>query len=110
MKGIVINLPFPKQWRTIGITLFPFIFINKKFKNKPYLINHENIHIQQQLEWLILPFYLVYIGHFLYNFLILKMNYNRSYINICFEKEAYSNECKFEYLSNTPFKFFRKGW
>jgi hypothetical protein len=40
-----------------GITLFPFIFVQRKedSKNK-ILINHETIHIRQQLELLIVRF------------------------------------------------------
>lgn len=45
-----------------GITLFPFIFLKRKdmLENK-VLINHEKIHLRQQIELLIVPFYAFYI-------------------------------------------------
>lgn len=35
---------FLKNTGYIGITIFPFIFIGKQYKNRPNLINHERIH------------------------------------------------------------------
>ena len=44
-----------------GLTIFPFIFLKvNDFKDDYVLINHEKIHLKQQLEILIIPFYLVY--------------------------------------------------
>ena len=88
-----------------GIALFPFIIINSglSLERQRVLINHERIHIRQQIELLIIPFYVFY----LLNYLINRVKYNShdlAYRNIIFEKEAFKQESNFEYLSS------RKLW
>ena len=108
----IVLLPFPSSWKTIGVTIYPFIFLSRSVYQRmsPYrqlvLINHESIHIQQQKEWLFLPFFVVYLFHFLYNYFIKGMDYNTAYINICFEKEAYSHQYDLNYLKHRKFQFF----
>ena len=43
-----------KKYR--GITLWPFIVLNKHEKGKEALLNHERIHLRQQIELLVIPF------------------------------------------------------
>ena len=96
----VIHLPVLK---VDGMALFPFILVRKAgHKTDPRLINHEKIHLAQQLELLILPFYLLYQLHYLVN-LIRYRKHDRAYRNIVFEKEAYAMESCPEYLKNRPF-------
>lgn len=81
-----------------GITVFPFIFIQKNLRDTTEvntIINHETIHIQQQLETLIIPFYIHYILNFLFNILTKK---SEPYRNLQAEKEAYKNEKNLDYL------------
>jgi hypothetical protein len=86
------------------MALFPFILIKRRqdFFNDQ-LVRHEQIHIRQQLELLILPFYLLYLIHYLVNFCIY-FNHDKAYRNIVFEKEAYQNDQNVMYLSN------RRAW
>ena len=50
-----------------GITLYPFVFLKTKtMKHDTVLLNHEKIHLKQQLELLILPFYLWYVLEFVF--------------------------------------------
>ncbi len=81
-------------FRVGGITLFPFIIIRRPLKK---LINHETIHIYQQLELLVIPFYLLYILMYLYN-IVKYRNVFEAYMNIPFEKEAYANENNYTYI------------
>lgn len=85
-----------------GITLFPFIILQSKalLQDKTF-VNHEHIHLRQQLEMLILPFYLFYLIHYGINLLKYK-NHDTAYRNIVFEKEAYQNEDKLDYLAKRP--------
>jgi len=56
MKGIQVSL---KWLPYTGMALFPFILIKKKdLPVGDVLINHERIHLQQQLELLLIPFYI----------------------------------------------------
>ena len=60
-------------------------------------MNHEKIHLRQQLELLILPFYIFYTIEFLVR-LIQYKNWYLAYKNLSFEREAYYNEFNLNYL------------
>jgi len=91
-----------------GITLYPFIILrDKSFKDDVVLVNHEKIHLKQQLELLILPFYLWYMLEFLIRLLIYR-HWNLAYRNISFEREAYAKENDLNYLKLRPFWSFLK--
>lgn len=91
-----------------GITLFPFIILRKKELSKdPVFMNHEKIHIRQQLEFLILPFFIWYLAEYIFYYLKFRNAY-LAYRNISFEKECYKNEHNLNYLQNRkPFSFFK---
>lgn len=80
-----------------AITLFPFIFLRRGGAENDILINHERIHLRQQIELLILPFYVWYIIEYLLK-LIIYRNHEKAYKNICFEREAYRNDEDLDYL------------
>ncbi len=72
-----------------AITLYPFILLSKEANEKDkILINHEKIHLKQQIELLILPFYIWYLIEYFF----------RGYMGISFEKEAYANDHNLDYL------------
>ena len=101
MFVIVSRYLIPKGFR--GITLFPFIIVlQSDLKQNPVIINHEKIHIRQQLEMLILPFFIWYGIEFLVRIVICK-DKNKAYRNISFEREAYENEKDLNYLQQRPF-------
>lgn len=56
------------------------------------------IHIRQQLELLIFPFYIIYLINYLVN-LFIYFKHDTAYRNIVFEKEAYAKEKDLLYLS-----------
>ena len=86
-----------------GLTLFPFVLLKyNKLKTDYVLINHERIHLRQQLELLILPFYVLYLLEFLVR-LCQYENWHLAYRNISFEREAYSKEKDLEYLKSRSF-------
>lgn len=72
-------------------------------------MNHEEIHLQQQKELLVLPFYILYIGNYLFN-LAKYREHHRAYLNICFEREAYENEYNLQYLPKRRFWAFWRYW
>ncbi len=86
-----------------GMTLFPIILIrNKKLLEDKEFINHEQIHLRQQLELMVIPFYLIYLTHYLINRIKYK-SHDKAYRNICFEREAYANANNLTYLKNRKF-------
>ncbi len=62
-------------------------------------MNHERIHLRQQLELLVLPFYIWYGVEYLLRLLQYK-DRHKAYRNIGFEREAYANEANLEYLKD----------
>lgn len=103
---IVAKYLIPKGYR--GLALFPFVFVKHSLdKENPIFINHERIHLRQQLELLVIPFFLWYFLEFLVRFIQYK-NWNLAYRNISFEREAYSNEKDLGYLKRRSFWSFLK--
>ncbi|MDT0675609.1 hypothetical protein [Autumnicola musiva] len=91
-----------------GVSLWPFIIVKYSgYKGDEIFINHEKIHLRQQLELLIIPFYLWYTAEFLIRCLQYKNAY-KAYRNISFEKEAYQQEKDFSYLSRRNIWSFLK--
>lgn len=85
--------------RVAAMAIYPFILIQKAaYKKEAVLVNHEKIHHRQQLELLVVPFYLFYLLHYLYNLLKYR-KHQEAYSNISFEKEAYAQEQNLSYLS-----------
>jgi hypothetical protein len=78
----------------IGITLCPFGIYYRNFISEKTL-NHENIHWQQQLEMLIIFFYLWYGIEWLIRKIFVKGD---AYRNLSFEREAYQNDHNEDYL------------
>lgn len=90
----IVRIPF---MRPHGLAIFPFLFVKYKKPSK-VLINHERIHFRQQLEMLILPFYICYILEYLIHRLKGKTSH-QAYMSISFEREAYANDDDLGYLS-----------
>ena len=83
---------------TYGMTLWPFILVREShLRRDPVLINHERIHLRQQLQLLIIPFYLWYGIEFGLRWLKYG-NRKKAYSNLSMEREAYANETDLDYL------------
>lgn len=90
----------------LGLTIFPFIVLKDiALRSSRILINHEKIHLRQQLELLIVPFFVLYGLEFLYR-LIQYKNWGLAYLNLSFEREAYTNEKDLNYLKSRSFLNF----
>ncbi|MCM4167037.1 hypothetical protein KCTC52924_01894 [Arenibacter antarcticus] len=95
----------------VGLSLWPFIILkNPALKNDAVLINHEKIHLKQQRELLVLPFYMLYLLEGVVRFFIYFDVYT-AYRNISFEREAYQNESNLYYLQERrPYSFIKYLW
>ncbi len=89
-----------------AMAIFPFILIHRSaIPVSEKLLNHERIHLQQQLELLIIPFYIWYGLEYLFYYIKFR-NHHKAYRSIRFEKEAYTNEMNLTYLKNRkPFNY-----
>lgn len=86
-----------------AIALWPFILVKQEaLKNDSFFMNHEKIHLRQQLEMLIIPFYLWYVLEFFVRYLQYK-DRRKAYLNISFEREAYTHEKDLDYLKKRSF-------
>ena len=98
---IVSKYLIPKGYR--GMTVFPFVILRENdAKQDAVLVNHENIHIRQQMELLVLPFFIWYFVEYLFR-LIQYRKHRMAYRNISFEREAYANEKDLNYLQKRSF-------
>jgi|LauGreDrversion4_2_1035121.scaffolds.fasta_scaffold02896_23 hypothetical protein len=84
-----------------AMALFPFILMPKSTIVDDELLNHERIHLRQQLELLVIPFYVWYL-------IELK---RKGYYGVCFEREAYLNDGDMRYLKKRkPYSFLKYRW
>lgn len=97
----------PKEF--IGLTLWPIIILkNEDLKENEVLLNHERIHLKQQLELGIIPFYIWYLIEWIIGLLVYRGNTYKAYRNISFEQEAYDREADFDFMQNRkPFNFLK---
>lgn len=105
---IVIVIPLLLRKKFLGVSLWPFIVLrNKELVEDKVLMNHERIHLRQQVELLVIPFFLWYGIEFVFR-IIQYQNHHLAYRNISFEREAYKNEKDLEYLMKRSFYKFLK--
>lgn len=91
-----------------GVSIWPFVILKDKITARdPVFINHEKIHLKQQLELLILPFYIWYLAEFFIKYLQYR-DFYLAYRNISFEREAYANEKDLHFTGKRKFWNFRK--
>jgi len=95
MKKVYSNIIPPSSMK--AVTLWPLLFIHYDVKFTLTDERHEEIHGRQQLECLIVLFYLLY-GLFYLIGLVCYRSHKMAYRNIPFESEAYMNERKPTYL------------
>ena len=100
MKGWLIVA----SWLNVNaMALFPVILLRSDaMRNDEVLLNHERIHLRQQLELLVLPFYVFYLLNYLVN-LIRYRNHHEAYMGISFEREAYKMEADLAYLNRRKY-------
>jgi len=81
-----------------GMALFPFILI--KYPNDREdvrLLRHEQIHLRQQAELLVVPFYAWYLLEYLWH-RFRGLGHLGAYMRISFEREAYRHDHDPQYL------------
>lgn len=86
-----------------AIVIWPFVFVRGSREFVGTLKRHEEIHVRQQLEMLVIPFFVVYGCYYLWNRFVLKMTPRRAYLMIPFEREAFKNQRNEGYLKNRSF-------
>ncbi len=100
---ILIHVP---RLNVEGMALFPFVLV-RPARPDAVLLNHERIHLRQQVELGLVPFYVWYLLEYLYWRIRLRQHF-AAYLAISFEREAYANEANLTYLSRRPVWAFRR--
>lgn len=94
----------------MAITLWPLIILqHRESELDEKLVRHERIHLRQQIELLLVGFYLVYIAEFVIHLLRSRDRY-LAYRSIGFEQEAYAHEDRSDYLKNRKLWAWRSFW
>ncbi len=96
----------------LAMALWPFvIYKDKKTSENAVIRNHEKIHHRQQIELLILPFYIWYFIEYWVGMFKCNFKHEIAYRNISFEMEAYDQERNMDYLKHRPYfsswKYFK---
>ena len=81
-----------------GLTLWPCLFVDGKAMKNREVLWHERIHLAQQAEAGVLPFYVFYATEMLAR--LLTGDGENSYVNLSFEREAYEHEDEGSYLKS----------
>ncbi len=99
VSQVLLNLLTLNNKRVTGMALWPFIFLkDKETRRNNTIVNHEKIHHRQQLELLIIPYYIWYFIEYWTAMFRNKFKHHISYMSVSFEKEAYANQDNLEYL------------
>ena len=85
----------------LAMCIFPFIFVRKDARAiKTTDINHETIHGKQQIEMLLVLFFVWYGIEWFVRLVAYGFDGHLAYKNISFEQEAYLHEDDLIYLNN----------
>ncbi len=94
---VIYNNTIPFKWY-LAINLFGILFARKEYKPlDKYTINHEAIHTAQMKELGYIGFYIIYLLEWFMR-IIQYESFHKAYRNISFEKEAYNNEKRLDYI------------
>lgn len=101
----IIKCPLMRKGWTLNF--FGLFLTRNPEQITPRIINHELIHTAQMRELFWIPFYIVYALEWIGRFVCCG-NAGKAYRTISFEKEAYKNDQKPNYLSSRiPFNQWR---
>lgn len=92
---------------TRAVAIFPVIFLrHRDFRAYNHLVLHERIHRRQQMEMLVIPWYLWYFIE--YGIHRIRLCKYMAYKRISFEMEAFLNEGEENYLKKRKLYSFIK--
>lgn len=82
----------------VAMALCPFILVrDRQSLQSRVLMQHEQIHIAQQIEMLIIPFYIAYLLFYIW-YRLRGCRHHEAYMSIPFEREAYQYEGDHDYM------------
>ncbi len=101
VSRLLLDILTFRNRKVSAMALWPFIiFADKASRHNAVMMNHEKIHHRQQLELLILPYYIWYFLEYWAGMFGNGFRHHDAYMAISFEKEAYAMEKDLNYLRN----------
>ena len=82
----------------MAIGFFPFIFVRDDTRDHAELLRHEEIHMRQQLELLVVFAWILYGIEYFYARWVKKFDKRQAYYYTALEQEAHRNAMKEGYL------------
>jgi len=83
-----------------AVVIYPFIIVRDKNDISDWLLRHEQIHLRQQSELLIVGSLVLNLFEYLYARIVLRKNKQEAYLWTSAEQEAYLNHHDETYLSS----------
>lgn len=94
-----------------AVAFFPLIIFRSHEEKIPWIINHEKIHLRQQLETAFVGTFILSFLETIYAKFVLGKTFKEAYLWRSSEQEAYQNQNNFKYLESrrpwTQFKYIR---
>lgn len=104
VSQILLDVFTFKNRKVTAMALWPIIIFKDKISSiDPIVLNHEKIHHRQQLELLLIPYYIWYFTEYWWAMFRNGFKHDKAYRAISFEKEAFAYEKDLTYLQNRPF-------
>jgi hypothetical protein len=101
VSRLLLDILTLRNRRVAAMALWPFIiFAEEKYRNNPVMFNHEKIHHRQQLELLIIPYYLWYFIEYWSAMFSNGFRHHQAYLSVSFEQEAFAMEKDLKYLKH----------
>lgn len=97
----------PSWYPYTGMALWPVVLLRKTASART--LHHERIHLAQQTELLLIGFYVLYLWEFLYHLYRLRQ-WDAAYRAISFEREAFDNENRWDYLAKRKDFAWKRYW
>ena len=93
---VIENVSLLNYFGLVGLAIYPVVVLDGTALtpkgNPTQKLIHEQIHIEQQRELLVLPYYLFYFLEYIVR--RFRTTHSEAYRKISFEREAYDNERK----------------
>jgi len=100
VSGFLLDIFTLRNKQVTAMALWPFIiFRDQPSRNNVQMLNHERIHHRQQLELLIVPFYIWYFIEYWTAMFRCGFKHHKAYMSISFEQEAYAHQWDLNYLN-----------
>jgi len=91
-------LPTGKSKEALAAACWPLLIVKDEKGIAVWVMNHEKIHLRQQLSLLIVGSLVLWIIEYIHGRIFLRLSAYETYLHMSGEQEAYLNQNNFNYL------------